>query len=135
MNTTYLLGNHDGESGQVGAAHTRDGEELEEAGDVIALAHDLLLDDELGMDSVHVSGHLNLVVAQLDHGIPCVGVAVLLHVPTGRLGAEVDEEEQRNGGDKGGSEHETPVVRGVIQGQVDGGTKHDAESSPHFCVG
>lgn len=55
------------------------------------------------MDVEDVAGDLERVVTQLDHRLPGVDISVLLHVPAGRLGAYVDQEEQGNGGDERGA--------------------------------
>lgn len=49
--TAHLLGKHNNERCERGTAHTGNGEQLEEAGNVIALANDFGLDGKL---SVHV---------------------------------------------------------------------------------
>lgn len=134
VDTAELLGQHDSEGSQVGAADTGDGEELGEAGEVVGLAHKLVLDLELSADVVHITGDLEVVVAKQAHGLPGVGVAVLLHVPTRRLGAQVDEADQGHGGQERSSEHEAPVgrLRDVVHGEVDGGSQHDTEGGPEL---
>jgi hypothetical protein len=58
------LGYHDRERGEGCTANTRDSEELDEAGYVVAFADDLLLDFELSVDVVEVTGGLEWVVAE-----------------------------------------------------------------------
>lgn len=109
VDSAHLLGDHDRESGQSSTAHARDGEEFDEALGVVGVGKQLMLDLELRVDVEHVAGYLDRVVAQLDHRIPSLWVAVLLHVPAGRFGADVDEKQQRDGGNEWGAEHEAPV--------------------------
>ena len=132
VDAAHLLGQHDGEGGEGGAAHTRHGEELLEALGVVGLADDLVLDLELRADVVDVARDLDLVVAELQHGVPGLRVPALLHVPTGGLGAEVDEAEKRHGGQEGSAQHIPPVVRHVEDGEVESSSQHDTEGSPHF---
>lgn len=44
VDTTHLLCNHDRKSGKIGSSDPRDSEELCKPGDIVVLAHDLLLD-------------------------------------------------------------------------------------------
>lgn len=98
--TTHLLSNHDCESSQIGAAHAGNGKQFHEAASVVALAQDLALELQLGVNSVHVASALDVVVSELDHGLPSIVVTTFLHEPTGRLGTEVDQAEQWNGGEE-----------------------------------
>lgn len=132
VDSAHLLGEHDGEGSESSAADTGNGEELLETLGVVGLADDLVLDLKLGADVVDVTGDLDLVVAESEHGVPGLGVAALLHVPTRRLGAQVDETEQGHGRQEGSSEHETPVVLDVEDGQVEGSSQHDTKGSPHL---
>lgn len=135
VDSAHLLRNHDRKGSQVGAAHAGNGEELAEAGGVVGLADDLFLNLELGADVEDVASNLDVVEAEHGHGLPCVGVALLLHVPTRGFGAEVDTEEERDGGDEGGTKHESPVdIRYTEDGKVESSSQHDAESGPHFCA-
>ena len=52
VDTAHLLGNHDREGGKSGPANTRDGEELNETSDIVAVADDFLLDFKLAVDIV-----------------------------------------------------------------------------------
>lgn len=98
VDSAHLLGKHDGEGGEGGAADTGDGEQLAEALSVVGLPNDVVLDLELGADVVNVTSDLDLVESELAHGFPGILVAALLHVPTRGLRAEVDEDEKRNCG-------------------------------------
>lgn len=133
VDTAHLLGNHDNESSNVGTANSGNGEELSESSDVVALAHEIPLNVELSADVVHVAGALDGVVSELDHGLPSLGVAVLLHQPTRRLGAEIDEAHERNSGDEWSAEHESPVDIGDAEdGEVEGGSEKDTKGRPHL---
>ena len=58
----YLLGNHNGESSQVGASDTRNREKLGEAREIVVLSDNLLFNDELAVDVVDVPSHLDRIV-------------------------------------------------------------------------
>jgi hypothetical protein len=98
-----LLGNHDGKSGEGRAANAGDGEELDEAFRVCAVAEELDFELELGVNVEDVARDLQRVIAELGHRLPGLSVPVLFHVPAGRLGAEVDEAHQGDGRDEGGA--------------------------------
>lgn len=137
VDSAHLLGNHDGESGEGGAANTRDGEEFNEALGIVGAGEELMLDFQLRVDVEHIAGNLDRVVAQLDHGFPGFWVAALLHVPARGLGAKIDEQKQGHGGNEGGTEHEAPVDvgAGVEDGKVKSSSQEDAEGCPHFWKG
>lgn len=82
LNTYHLLGDHDNEAGKCGAPHTRNGEQLSKACEVVGLAHDTSLDLQLAMDVVKVTGGLDFVMAESQKGLVSFLVAVLLHVPS-----------------------------------------------------
>ena len=63
VDAAHLLGDHDGESGESGAADTGDGEELDEALGVVGTGQQLVLDFQLGVDVEHVAGDLDRMVA------------------------------------------------------------------------
>jgi hypothetical protein len=52
VDTAHLLGNHDSERSEGRTANTGNGEELDETGNVVALADDFLLDFKLRVDIV-----------------------------------------------------------------------------------
>jgi len=60
----YLLGDHDGETGQRRSPDARDREELGETGDIVALAHDGRLDLQLAVDVVEVTRGLDRMKAE-----------------------------------------------------------------------
>lgn len=128
-----MLSNHDSESSQVGTANSGDGEELSESSDVVGLANELVLNVQLGRDVVDVSGDLDGVVAENDKGLPGLSVTTLLHVPSGRFGAQVDEAEKRDSGKERRAKHQTPVdILYVVDGQVKGTSEQNTKGSPHF---
>lgn len=58
VDTAHLLRQHNGEGSQGGAADTRDCEELDEAGEVVALADDIRLLQDLGVNVVQITSGL-----------------------------------------------------------------------------
>jgi hypothetical protein len=79
--TTHLLGNHYDESSEIWASNTGNGEQLNETADESTAMNDLALDLQLGMDVVDIPCHLYGVVSEQHHGLPCLLIAVLLHIP------------------------------------------------------
>lgn len=59
-----MLSNHDSEGGERCSSDTGDGEKLNEAGNIVALADDFLLNFKLTVDIVQVTSSLEWVVAQ-----------------------------------------------------------------------
>ncbi|KAK5632844.1 hypothetical protein RRF57_008558 [Xylaria bambusicola] len=85
------------------------------------------------MDRVHVTGNLDRMMAQNVEGCPCLRITVLLHQPSRTFRAEEDEKKQRNSGDEGSTQHQTPVVgTNVVDGKVDSRAEEDTEGSPHL---
>ena len=132
VDTAHLLGQHDGEGSEGGAANTGDGEELTDTAGVVGAADELVLNLELGADVVDVASNLDLMGTQTSERFPSLDVAALLHQPTRRLGAEVDETKERHGRDEGSTQHQTPVVDVVVDSEVDGGSEHDTKGRPHL---
>lgn len=133
VDTAHLLGNHDDESSDSGAAYSGNGEKLSESSDIVGLGHNMFLNGELGTNVVEIAGNLDVIVSKLGHGLPSISVATLLHVPTRRLGAEVDEDEKRDSGEEGSAKHESPVdSRDVENSQVEGSSQEDTEGGPHL---
>lgn len=133
VDTAHLLGQHDCEGGQGGAANTRDGKQLDESGQVVALADDGRLLDQLGVDVVEITSSLKRGVAETKQGLVGLAVETLLHVPTRRFGAEVDADDQRNSREEGRSELETPgKLSDVVHGKIGAETEEDTESCPHL---
>ena len=58
VDAAHLLGEHDDPGGEGGAPDARDGEEFDEAGDVVAVADDGGFFDDLRVDVVEVAGGL-----------------------------------------------------------------------------
>ena len=103
VDAAHLLGDHDGEGGEGGAAHAGDGEELDEALVVAAVAKELDFEFELRVDVEDVARDLERVVAEFGHGHPGFCVPVLFHVPAGGFGTHVNEDEERDGREEGGA--------------------------------
>ena len=83
IDTAQLLRNHDHERRQCCAANTRDGEELDELTEIVALSHDIGFNLELGMDVVQVASGLELSVTESFQRLVSVQVAAFLNVPSG----------------------------------------------------
>jgi hypothetical protein len=78
LTSAHLLSNHDSKRCEGGTTNSRDGEELGETREVVAVSNDLVLDFELCVDVVHVTGSLKGVVSKLDEGSVGLWVSVLL---------------------------------------------------------
>ena len=78
VDAAHLLGDHDGPGSEGGAADTGDGEELDEAGEVVAVADDFGFFEDLSVDVVEIPGGLKAGVAEAAEGLECLGVAVFL---------------------------------------------------------
>jgi hypothetical protein len=85
IDTAQLLRNHDHERRQCCAANTRDGEELDELTEIVALSHDIGFNLELGMDVVQVASGLNVVESEAFQGLESLEIFVLLDIPSGRF--------------------------------------------------
>ena len=73
-----MLGDHDGPGSEGGAPDTGDGEELDEAGEVVAVADDFGFFEDLSVDVVEIAGGLKAGVAEAAEGLECLSVAVFL---------------------------------------------------------
>jgi hypothetical protein len=73
-----LLSNHDYKGSESCSSNTGNSEELNEAGDVVALANNFLLDFELAVNVIEVTCGLKWVVAQSQERFICLWVFVLL---------------------------------------------------------
>ena len=73
-----MLSNHDGEGGECCSSHTGNGEELDEAGDIVALSNDFILNFELAVNVVQVARGLEGVVAKPEKGLVGLRISVLL---------------------------------------------------------
>lgn len=91
---------HDGEGGEGGAADTRDGEELDEAGYVVGFPNDVGFFLDLRKDVVQIASSLEGRVPETAEGFESVAVAPLFDVPARGFGAEVDAYDEGNGGNK-----------------------------------
>ena len=113
---------------------TGNGEQFDEASGIVPSGDDLGLDLQLAVDVVNVAGGLQRVVSEPDERGEGVLVSALLHQPTGRLGAEENEEDQGNGGDEGTADLEAPGdVACLSDDQVRANTEEDAKGDPELC--
>ena len=83
VDTAHLLSEHDHERRQSRAADTGDGEELDEAGDVVGVPDDVGLLLDLRVDVVQITGRLQRRVSQTAERAEGIGLTALLDVPTG----------------------------------------------------
>lgn len=114
----HLLGKHHSRRRQSTPPDPWDREQLDEARKVSPALDDLGLFEQLDVRIVHVPGGNHGRVAKTAHGCVGLGVAALLHQPTGRLGTHEDHDGERDGGDEGGSELQAP---GNVADVFDGG--------------
>ena len=73
-----MLSDHDDKRGKGCPSNPWNSEELDKAGDIVALANDLFLNFELAVDVVQVSRGLEGVIAQFQEGSVRLRVFVLL---------------------------------------------------------
>lgn len=157
VDTAHLLGNHNGERGESCTADTRNGEELDETGEVVVVANHLGLNLELCVNGIEIASGLDGVVTESQERAHSLGVSVPLcissksasctrlekglrrygarhtHAPTWRFRAEVDAQHQRDGWDHGGSELESPGnLASMGHGQVCAVSKEDTEGGPQL---
>ena len=95
-----MLREHDGEGGESGAADTRYGEELDEAGYVVGFTDDIRFLLDLREDVVEVAGGLERRVPETAEGFESVPIASFFDVPARGFGAEVDAYDKGNGRDE-----------------------------------
>ena len=95
-----MLRQHDGEGGEGGAAYTWDGEELDEAGNVVGFTNDIGFFLDLRKDVVQIASGLEGRVPETAEGLESVAIASLFDVPARGFGAEVDAYDQGDGGYK-----------------------------------
>ncbi len=93
VDAAHLLGQHDCEGGTGRAADTGDGEEFDEAGDVVAAADDVGFFLDLSVDVVEITGGLERGVSETAQRTEGVCVSALFDVPPRRFRAEVDTDE------------------------------------------
>ena len=121
VDPTQLLSQHDDERRHRRSANAAYGDQFADAEEERLLALDVLagplaifllevqlLDLDLLVHEIYVAGCLQVAVAQLAGGLVGVSEALVLDVPPGRLGAEVDEGEKGDRGDDGGAGLEAP---------------------------
>ena len=131
VDAAHLLRQHDGEGRQRGAAHARDGEELDKAGHVVGFADDVAFFLDLGENVVKVARGLELRVAESAERLEGVTVAAFFDKPAGRFGAEVHAKDEWDGGDECRAKLETPGdCSDVVDCQVGAESEEDAESGP-----
>lgn len=133
LTTAHLLSDHDSERGEGGTTDARNSEQLEEAGDVVALPNDGLLNLDLRVDVEEIPGSLERGVAEAAERLVGLGHLAASDVPTGRLGAKVDTQGKGNGRNESGSKLQTPGKRtGVHHSQVGAEAQENTESGPEL---
>lgn len=126
-----MLGDHDDEGCEGCAADTRDGEQLNEAADIVAGTHGLNFDFDLSVDVVEVTGCLNGVIPQAEQRPVCITHPTFLDKPSGRLGAEKYPHGQRNCGNEGGTKLQSPGNgSSVFHRKVGAESEEDAKCRP-----
>ena len=78
IDTAHLLGDHDSPGGEGGATHTGDGEELDETGEVVAVADDFGFFEDLRVNVVEITGSLEAGVTEAAEGLEGLTVALFL---------------------------------------------------------
>jgi hypothetical protein len=72
-------------------------------------------------------------VSESAHGLVSSRVSSLLHEPSGRLGAEEDQDGERESGDESGSELQSPCDSAdVFDSGIGAETEEDTEGSPQL---
>ncbi|KAL9099544.1 MAG: hypothetical protein Q9163_004976, partial [Psora crenata] len=133
VDAAHLLGQHDGEGCSRRPADARDGEEFDEAGEIITATDDIGFFLDLRMDIVEVPSGLERGVAETAEGAEGFGVETLFNIPPRGFRAEVDAHQEREGGDHGGAELETPADGDdVIDGQIGAEAQKNAKRRPHL---
>jgi hypothetical protein len=131
VDATHLLGDHDNKRGQGGSSQAGDGEEFDNSPNIGGTVYDLPLNFELSMDIVEVPSCLDRVMAKAEQRLHCFWVAVLLHVPAGRLGAEEDKNHQGDSWDERASKLQPPRDGACsADDEIRTGPETDAECSP-----
>jgi hypothetical protein len=83
LTSAHLLRNHDSERSECCSSDTWDGEQLDEAGDIIAvITSEGGLGFKLGVDVVEIAGSLELGITQFLERVESISIASLLDVPT-----------------------------------------------------
>lgn len=133
VDTTHLLGKHDSRGGKRSSSDSWNSEQLCESREIVSALDNLVLDGDLNVGVVHVpSGH-DLGVSESAHRLVSSRISSLLHEPSGRLGAEEDEDGEREGGDESGSELQSPCDSAdVFDSGIGAETEEDTEGSPQL---
>lgn len=133
VDAAHLLRDHDRPGRQRGAADPGDGEELDEAGEVVVVPDDGRFLEELRVDVVQIARRLQGRVSKPTERFEGVAVAPFLDVPAGRLGTEVDADDEGDGGDEGRAQLQPPGdIPGIVDGEVGAEAEEDAEGGPHL---
>jgi hypothetical protein len=108
IDTTHLLSDHDSEGRESSTTHSGDSEKLDESRDIVALADNIFLRLNLGVDVVEISSGFEWSIAQAKQGLIGLIVSSFLNIPTRALRTKVDSGPERDGGDECASELEMP---------------------------
>jgi hypothetical protein len=108
VDTTHLLGKHDGRSRESTSSNSRNGEQLSESRDVGFALNNFVLLGELDMGVVKISGGNDLTMSEPLEGGEGLLVSTLLHEPSRGLGAEEDEDGERDSGNESRTELKSP---------------------------
>lgn len=108
VDTTHLLGKHDGRSSIVGSSNSGNSEDVSHSGEVTASTGNsfLFLVNDIGV--VVVSGGDDRVRSDLQERLEGFIVFTVLHKPSRGLGTEWDSDNENKGGDKSGTELKSP---------------------------
>lgn len=87
------------------------------------------------MDIIKIPRRLQMAVPQSLERDVCLLITTLLHVPPRRLGAEIDEEDEGDGGEEGGAELQTPGdITDFVENQISTETEEDAKGSLNHTI-
>lgn len=127
------MGDHDSERSEGCTTNSRDGEQFEEAGNIVTLSSNALLDFDLGVDVEKIPRSLERGVAKAtQRPIGLVHLAPS-NVPTGGLGAKENTKRKWNTRDKGRSKLQAPGNRaGIHDSQVGAKAQEDAKCRPQL---
>jgi hypothetical protein len=109
-----LLSQHDGRGGKSSSSNSGDGEKLGEPGEVGLSLNNLVLFGKLDVGVVEIPGSDNFTVSKSLHRVERLLVLSLFHEPSRRLGAEEDENGERDCRNESGSKLESPSDRSDI---------------------
>jgi hypothetical protein len=108
--------------------------------DLVLTGFDIfVLSLEKGVHVEQISCGLDLVVSELTHGLVCLEVTALAHVPARRFRTEEDKAADNNSWKHSRSHHQTPVETGdswlvwdVVKSEIGSVSDHDSKSRPHL---